>query len=367
MARRLRRRASFLAPDDSGNLVPTLPDGFATFILSATIGSLAVELVYLILAVAAFGLVRQAGNKWWQYAIVAIAVLTPVLGYLGALKPDPHDRSNVNWEALYWTIGVVAGGARLVRRPDDHAARGTSTTPPRTRPSTTACRRSTRRSTTVQRRSGGARMARRRSSPDDPPEGALRRVEAGGRAVCVGRLGRRAGSRSTTPARTRSARSPRASSTEHVVVCPCHGSEFDVRTGDVLTPPALEPLPIYEAREDGGALLVRLSPPAVADGGRARARRPRHRPTRRAPSPSRGRRSTASRSTTSTSPTSTCGSAASRTTGSRSCAATRRCYWQPEQRRAAASGRSRATTTSSRSRRTGRRSRRSSEGRRSRT
>jgi amino acid transporter len=97
----------FLAPDDSGNLVPTLPDGFATFILSATIGSLAVELVYLILALAAFGLVRQAGNKWWQYVIVAIAVLTPVLGYLGALKPEPHDRSNVNWEAFYWTIGVV--------------------------------------------------------------------------------------------------------------------------------------------------------------------------------------------------------------------------------------------------------------------
>jgi len=39
--------------------------------------------------------------------VVAIAVLTPILGYLGALKPEPHDRSNVNWEALYWTIGVV--------------------------------------------------------------------------------------------------------------------------------------------------------------------------------------------------------------------------------------------------------------------
>jgi amino acid transporter len=97
----------FLAPDDSGNLVPTLPDGFATFILTATIGSLAVELVYLVLAVAAFGLVRQAGNKPWQYVVVAIAVLTPILGYLGALKPEPHDRSNVNWEALYWTIGII--------------------------------------------------------------------------------------------------------------------------------------------------------------------------------------------------------------------------------------------------------------------
>ena len=98
----------FVAPGENGDLVPIFPsDAFATFILSATIGSLAVELVYLILAVVAFALVRQAGNKLWQYAVVAVAVATPLLGYYGALKPAPHDRSNVNWEALYWTIGVV--------------------------------------------------------------------------------------------------------------------------------------------------------------------------------------------------------------------------------------------------------------------
>ena len=51
-----------------------------------------------------------------------------------------------------------------------------------------------------------------------------------------------------------------------MVICPCHGSEFDVRTGDVVTPPALEPLPIYEAREDGGTLFVRLAAPR--GGGR---------------------------------------------------------------------------------------------------
>jgi hypothetical protein len=34
-------------------------------------------------------------------------VATPLLGYFGALRPGPHDRSNVNWEAFYWTIGVV--------------------------------------------------------------------------------------------------------------------------------------------------------------------------------------------------------------------------------------------------------------------
>jgi amino acid transporter len=171
----------FLAPDDSGNLVPTLPDGFATFILSATIGSLAVELVYLILAVAAFGLVRQAGNKWWQYAIVAIAVLTPILGYLGALKPEPHDRSNVNWEALYWTIGVVVVALlwflilMLTRRRNvDNAAR---------------CRRSTRRSTTVQPRSDRSLVARPR--PRGRPAGGRAPAGRGGRPRGVRRAHRR--------------------------------------------------------------------------------------------------------------------------------------------------------------------------------
>ena len=80
--------------------MPFFPnDQFATFILSATIGSFAIELVYLVLAVAAFGLVRSSGNKPWQYLIVAVAVVTPILGFYGALNPEPHDSSNFNWVA----------------------------------------------------------------------------------------------------------------------------------------------------------------------------------------------------------------------------------------------------------------------------
>lgn len=93
---------------ENGELVPIFPnDEFATFILSATVGSFAIELVYLILALAAFLLVPKAGNKVWQYAIVAVAVITPLLGFYGALRPQPHDRSNYNWEALYWTLGLI--------------------------------------------------------------------------------------------------------------------------------------------------------------------------------------------------------------------------------------------------------------------
>ncbi len=98
----------FVIPGPDGNLVPLFPnDQFATFILSATIGSFAVELVYLVLALAALGLVRKSGNKWWQYVIVLVAIATPILGFYGALNPDPHDGTNYNWEAAYWTIGLI--------------------------------------------------------------------------------------------------------------------------------------------------------------------------------------------------------------------------------------------------------------------
>ena len=82
-------------------------DPFATFIFSATVGSFAIELVYLVLALAAFRLVARSGNKPWQYLIVAVAVITPILGFYGALNPEPHNSANFNWVAAEWTIGLI--------------------------------------------------------------------------------------------------------------------------------------------------------------------------------------------------------------------------------------------------------------------
>jgi len=42
------------------------------------------------------------------------------------------------------------------------------------------------------------------------------------------------------------------------VTCTCHGSEFDVRTGKVLAPPALLPVKVYRTRIDGDALQVEV-------------------------------------------------------------------------------------------------------------
>jgi nitrite reductase/ring-hydroxylating ferredoxin subunit len=43
-----------------------------------------------------------------------------------------------------------------------------------------------------------------------------------------------------------------------VVTCPCHGSQFDVTTGQVLRGPAQEPVPSYPARVEDEALQVEL-------------------------------------------------------------------------------------------------------------
>jgi nitrite reductase/ring-hydroxylating ferredoxin subunit len=40
------------------------------------------------------------------------------------------------------------------------------------------------------------------------------------------------------------------------VSCPCHGSEFDVRSGAVLRGPAREPVETYEVRAEGGTLKI---------------------------------------------------------------------------------------------------------------
>jgi nitrite reductase/ring-hydroxylating ferredoxin subunit len=43
------------------------------------------------------------------------------------------------------------------------------------------------------------------------------------------------------------------------VVCYCHSSEFDVRSGEVLRGPAVDPLRVYATRVDDGELQVEVA------------------------------------------------------------------------------------------------------------
>jgi glycine betaine catabolism B len=44
---------------------------------------------------------------------------------------------------------------------------------------------------------------------------------------------------------------------EHVVQCPWHGSRFDIRTGEVVGPPAMRPEPTYEVKEENNNILIK--------------------------------------------------------------------------------------------------------------
>lgn len=42
------------------------------------------------------------------------------------------------------------------------------------------------------------------------------------------------------------------------VICWCHGSEFDVKTGEVKSPPAEKPLPVFKTKIEGQDLLIEI-------------------------------------------------------------------------------------------------------------
>jgi 3-phenylpropionate/trans-cinnamate dioxygenase ferredoxin component len=41
-----------------------------------------------------------------------------------------------------------------------------------------------------------------------------------------------------------------------IVTCSCHGSQFDVTSGDVVSGPATEPVQSFEVSADGGELKI---------------------------------------------------------------------------------------------------------------
>ncbi len=45
----------------------------------------------------------------------------------------------------------------------------------------------------------------------------------------------------------------------YTIVCPRHGARFDIRTGEVLSPPASVDLAVHEVKVEGDDVLVRTS------------------------------------------------------------------------------------------------------------
>jgi nitrite reductase/ring-hydroxylating ferredoxin subunit len=43
---------------------------------------------------------------------------------------------------------------------------------------------------------------------------------------------------------------------DRILECPCHGSQFDVSTGQAVRGPAVDPVDVFEVREEDGELQV---------------------------------------------------------------------------------------------------------------
>jgi 3-phenylpropionate/trans-cinnamate dioxygenase ferredoxin subunit len=48
---------------------------------------------------------------------------------------------------------------------------------------------------------------------------------------------------------------------EYAIICPCHSSVFDVRTGEVLLGPATIAIQTYRCRTDAGVVTVEVDTP----------------------------------------------------------------------------------------------------------
>jgi len=91
----------------------------------------------------------------------------------------------------------------------------------------------------------------------DAPPGALQQVEVEGRAVCLGRTTSGWVAFDDTCTHEECSLAD-GELDDGVIVCPCHGSEFDVRTGKVLAPPATLPVKVYLVRVSGDDLQIEV-------------------------------------------------------------------------------------------------------------
>jgi 3-phenylpropionate/trans-cinnamate dioxygenase ferredoxin subunit len=91
----------------------------------------------------------------------------------------------------------------------------------------------------------------------DIPEGEIRAYEVGGEDVAIANVGGAfyAFNDVCTHAMCSLAE---GDLDETTVTCACHGSEFDVTTGDVLGGPAMEPVESYDLTVEGDEIRVEL-------------------------------------------------------------------------------------------------------------
>ena len=83
------------------------------------------------------------------------------------------------------------------------------------------------------------------------------KIEKAGRSICVARVGDEVFAIDDVCSHSDASLSEGEIS-DHKIECWLHGAEFDLRTGEALTPPAVAPVKTYLVKVDGDSVTVEL-------------------------------------------------------------------------------------------------------------
>ena len=86
-------------------------------------------------------------------------------------------------------------------------------------------------------------------------EGKPIKIEKDGRTICVTRVGDEVFAIDDTCSHSDASLSE-GEVTDFKIECWLHGAEFDLRTGEALTPPAVAPIKVYPVIVDGDSVTV---------------------------------------------------------------------------------------------------------------
>ncbi|CAB4945796.1 unannotated protein [freshwater metagenome] len=81
------------------------------------------------------------------------------------------------------------------------------------------------------------------------------KIEKDGRTICVARVGDEVFAIDDTCSHSDASLSE-GEVTDFKIECWLHGAEFDLRTGEALTPPAVAPIKVYPVIVDGDSVTV---------------------------------------------------------------------------------------------------------------
>lgn len=86
-------------------------------------------------------------------------------------------------------------------------------------------------------------------------EGKPVKVEKNGHTICVARVGNEVFAVDDTCSHSDASLSE-GDVTDFKIECWLHGAEFDLRTGEALTPPAVAPINVYPVSVDGDSVTI---------------------------------------------------------------------------------------------------------------